>query len=78
MGTADDATAPPFSGRLAGSSHTARRGDRPLVDRGMAVEWYGRPMFSVGVRALTATEVKHLPIPIDLLQPRLTAPNVVR
>lgn len=48
------------------------------ICRGMAVELYGRPMFSVGVRPLTAAEVKHLPIPIDLLRPPLKAPNVVR
>ena len=48
------------------------------IDRRMAVELYGRPMFCVGVRPLTAAEVKHLPIPIDLLRPPLKTPNVVR
>ena len=48
------------------------------IDRQMAVELYGRPMFSVGVRPLTAAEVKHLPIPIDLLRLPSKAPNVVR
>ena len=48
------------------------------IHRRAAVQLYGREMVSVAVRRLTAAEVKHLPIPIDLLRPPLAAPNVVR
>lgn len=58
------------------TQHDVATGQR--VDRATAILLYGRPMYTIEVRRLTAAEVKHLPIPIDLLRKPLKAPNVVR
>jgi hypothetical protein len=48
------------------------------VEPGKLKQFYGKAVYAVAYRTLHKSELGQLPIPIDLLRPKLKLPNIVR